>query len=105
LLKGTEEVYPTHSVFFQTPVGYTSPFSRKLGSGSASTTLTTNRDGTGLLTAIGYYLKWGPDEDLPKFLLDQPNRPKINRFRLWQVQQPTEGLGLFYNIFEHPSPP
>jgi uncharacterized protein (TIGR02599 family) len=102
LLDGDQDIYPTHAVFFQAPVGYSSPASR---STSTSTSLSNNRDANSLLSAVGYYIKWGEDEDRPSFISLIPSYPKRYRYRLMQLQQPSEGLGLFYNFFENPNPP
>ena len=90
LIGGTETVNPTHTVFFQAPLGTTS----QADPGNANLRKYDRLDN--LLTAVGYYLEWGPDKSRPKFLDDMT--PKLDpryRFRLMEVKQESEDLALY----------
>jgi uncharacterized protein (TIGR02599 family) len=97
LLDGRDPLtFPTHSVFFQAPLGLTAE--ERIGSSNSGQRLYGNL--TNLLSAVGYYIEFGEDNNVPDFLA--PLRtgglaviPKRNRFRLMEVIQPAESLGIF----------
>lgn len=73
---------PTHGVFFQIPGGMT----------SNSTLKPLNNT----LNAIGFFLEFGQDDALrPTFLAGMTSIPKRYRYRLLQMQQPTENLQIY----------
>lgn len=85
-LPNNELIYPTHCVFFQAPLGFTSVQDRgqlKLGPLDH------------LLTAMGYYIEWGTDDDKPDFITKLESSKARNRFRLMEARQPTENLAIY----------
>ena len=67
-LLGTDEAtYPTHAVFFQAPLGATAEQDDVGGE-----KLQKYRALNSMLSAVGYYIKWGEDEQLPAFLAQNP---------------------------------
>lgn len=79
------DTYPTHAVFFQAPLGMTGETT-----GTGATEAKKYRTLSNLLTAAGYYVKWGKDQNLPPFI----TLPDRYRYRLMEVIQPTESLGV-----------
>jgi uncharacterized protein (TIGR02599 family) len=85
--------YPTHSVFFEAPLGQTTTPSptnaaqRKYGSLN------------NLLSVVGYYVEWNEDTSNPAFIADLPDRvPKRFRYRLMEVIQPAEYNMVYNNV-------
>jgi uncharacterized protein (TIGR02599 family) len=92
LLGEDEATYPTHAVFFQAPIGWTSEVDTRLASDEAKKYRALNS----MLSAVGYYIQWGRDESVPDFIKAQPGLlPDRYRFRLMEVIQPAESLGIF----------
>lgn len=91
LLAGNAEQRPTHAVFFQAPLGATSVTSPALQGRPKYAPL------SHLLTACGYWVEWTDGmERLPPFLREKfPRWPEGWRFRLHELQQRTELLGIF----------
>jgi uncharacterized protein (TIGR02599 family) len=82
LTPATPANYPTHAVFFQIPGGY-----------SATNTLKTL---TTTLNAVGFFIEFGSDKSLrPDFLSNSTSINDRNRYRLMQMQQPTESLQIY----------
>ncbi len=72
--------FPTHGIFFQAPLGYTEEFR--------------GRNFDTLLNSVGYYVKFGSDEDFkPGFV--QPISPARNRYRLMEFRPPSEELDVY----------
>jgi uncharacterized protein (TIGR02599 family) len=83
--------YPGHAVFFQAPLGISTE-AVTVGGRSVKKFRTLNN----LMSAIGYYVKWGPDENLPPFIQSNPSLyPARYRYRLMEVTQPAESLTIF----------
>ena len=79
----SEETYPTHSVFFAAPFGFTS---EKAKYETFSETM----------NAWGFFIQYGDDKaDLPPFLRNIVS--ERYSFRLKEFRQPTEDLELFEN--------
>ena len=92
LLGDDAATYPTHAVFFQAPIGWTS----ETQTGSSTNELKKYRALNSMLSAVGYYIQWGKDETIPEFIKQQPGlMPDRYRFRLMEVIQPAESLGIF----------
>jgi len=73
---------PTGAVFFQLPAGF-----------SSNSTL---EPLTNILNAVGFFLEFGSDENLrPDFLAGQTDIPFRYRYRLMQMQQPSENLQIY----------
>nr|MDQ3624687.1 hypothetical protein [Verrucomicrobiota bacterium] len=91
LVGGNAEQQPAHAVFFQAPLGATSVSSPTLQGRPKYAPL------SHLLTACGYWVEWTNGmENLPPFLReDFPKWPERWRFRLHELQQRTELLGIF----------
>jgi uncharacterized protein (TIGR02599 family) len=89
----TTPVQVTHSVFFQTPSGYTSP-------GNTSTYGSLGN----LLNSVGFYVDFDNNlADRPAFLSSLPNSPPIRyRYRLMEFLQPTESFSLYGTTFPDP---
>lgn len=101
LLGTDEKTFPTHAVFFQAPLGWTSE-----AADGSSNDLKKYRALNNLLSAVGYYVKWGRDESLPAFLVGHPEVvPDRYRYRLMEVVQPAESLGIFLNANAMPGTP
>jgi uncharacterized protein (TIGR02599 family) len=85
-----EAHFPGHAIFFQAPIGSTAEESRSTDGGREYRSL------TNLMCAMGYYVKWSEDTNLPPFMgSGEQVVPKRYRYRLMEVQQPAE-LGMFY---------
>ena len=91
-LLGTDEAtFPTHAMFFQAPIGWTSETT-----GQGNDAHRKYRALNSLLSVVGYYIQWGRDETVPEFIKMQPAlNPDRYRFRLMEVIQPAESLGIF----------
>ena len=90
LVAGKEDVNPTHSVFFQAPLGATS-----LPETASSKLLKFDRLDN-FLSAVGYYVEWGADSTRPAFLDSMtPKMPQRYRFRLMQVRQEGEDMAIY----------
>ncbi len=77
----TPSINPTHAVFFQAPLGYST---------NAAYAATPVRD---LLNVCGFFLAFGSNTSwIPSFL---PARSNAYRYRLMEVLQPTENFGLY----------
>ncbi len=69
---------PTHAVFFQAPLGYS--------------TNSTSEGLENLLNTWGYYIEYGPDpRSYPSFAI----APTGNRFRLMEMMEPSDSLSLY----------
>lgn len=81
--------YPTHSVFFQAPLGYTEePESQTFSSPRF-------RNLDGMLAGCGYLIEYGPAPDRPLFIDDIDGFPSRYRFRLTEITVPAERLTVF----------
>jgi len=76
---------PTHSVFFQAPLGITS-----------GTTVTNYADLQTMLNTVGYYIEFSSDEKLrpPCVVTARPGNVNY-RFRLMEMVEPAESLTLY----------
>lgn len=84
---GQPLISATHSVFFQAPLGVSEAGTTATAS---TTTLPT------LLNVSGYFLEFGDDAKFrPHFLETSRRSPLRNRFRLMEVTQPSESLGVY----------
>ena len=73
---------PTHAAFFQIPAGFSS--NATLGPLS------------NILNAVGFFLEFGSDESLrPDFMAGLTDIPVRYRYRLVQMQQPSENLQIY----------
>jgi uncharacterized protein (TIGR02599 family) len=91
LLGDDEKIYPTHAVFFQAPIGWTSEME-----GKGDSDVKRYRALNSLLSSVGYYIKWGEDETVPAFIRNQSGlMPERFRFRLMEVIQPAESLSIY----------
>ncbi|MFZ4779439.1 MAG: Verru_Chthon cassette protein C [Terrimicrobiaceae bacterium] len=73
---------PTGAVFFQVPAGF-----------SSNSTLDPL---TNILNAVGFFLEFGSDDSLrPDFLAGLTDIPVRYRYRLLQMQQPSENLQIY----------
>jgi uncharacterized protein (TIGR02599 family) len=84
----TAAAYPTHSVFFFAPVGYT----EEAGLGNDKE-VRRFRSLDSLLSACGYFIEFSDDLDRPPFLskMSPPLPPKF-RFHLMEMTVPTERM-------------
>jgi uncharacterized protein (TIGR02599 family) len=78
--------HPGHGTFFQAPLGF------------SSTPATGDADLANLLNAVGYYVEYGSDDAWRPSFLSGIIPPK-NRYRLMQMLQSTERLGIYENSF------
>ncbi len=86
-----EKSYPTHAVFFQTPIGY-SEDTTQVG----SVKLPTFRNLDSLLSSCGYFVEFGPETERPPFITNLiPPIPDRFRFRLMETAVPSEKLTIF----------
>lgn len=80
---------PTHSIFFQAPLG-----------------LVTNATSYGglenLLNTWGYYIEFNADTNRPSFLSMSSPRPRY-RYRLMQLMEPSENLSLYNYTATNPA--
>ena len=90
-----ENFYPTHSVFFQAPIGYTTEPETRGGTGTAAQERKF-RALDGLLSACGYFIEFGDDLQKPDFLDDMsPPFPPRYRYRLMEMTVPSERLTIY----------
>ena len=90
-----EDLYPTHSVFFQAPLGYSvEPETRgAVGPGAQERKF---RALDGLLSACGYFIEFGDDLQKPDFLENlTPPFPPRYRYRLMEMTVPAERLTIY----------
>ncbi len=80
------KIHPGHGTFFQAPLGF------------SSTPATGDADLANLLNAVGYYVEYGSDDAWRPSFLDGIIPPK-NRYRLMQMLQSSEKLGIYENPF------
>ena len=85
-----ELAYPTHGIFFMAPLGFTRERDR---SGPAG--LRRFRSVTSALSAAGYFVEYDDDQIVPKFLDDASLVPERKRFRLMEMDVPTETLSVY----------
>lgn len=93
-----DTTYPTHSIFFQAPIGMTS-----LVETGSTVQARQYRALSNMLSVVGYYIKWGDDTTLPKFITptSDPEKnlvPRRFRYRLMEVVQPGEQMMVYNNI-------
>jgi uncharacterized protein (TIGR02599 family) len=95
LAQPVEDLYPTHSVFFQAPLGYSvEPETR--GGADPAAQERKFRALDGLLSACGYFIEFGDDMQRPDFLNDlTPPFPPRYRYRLMEMTVPAERLILY----------
>jgi len=71
----------THSVFFQTPAGYSVQYQQL----------------DNALNACGYFLQFGSaTSSVPNYVANAVGYKPRYRYRLMEMMQPTEGLGVYY---------
>ena len=89
------DAYPTHAVFFQAPLGYsTEPESRTGDTPEAKAHKFRALDG--LLSACGYFIEFGEDLQKPDFLENlTPPFPARYRYRLMEMTVPSERLTIY----------
>ena len=93
-----EMIYPTHSIFFQAPVGFTTM------PDTTDASVNQYRSLSNMLSVLGYYIKWGEDLRWPKFILPNASSPdtalvpRRYRYRLMEVVQPGEAMMVYNNI-------
>jgi uncharacterized protein (TIGR02599 family) len=82
-----EDNYPTHSMFFHAPVGFT----ERMENGQLEF-----RSLNSMLSAIGYFIEFGDETDKPNFLANlQPPYPPRLRYRLMEMVVPGEKLNIY----------
>ena len=87
---GRPLVSPSHCVFFQAPLGI---------SGATASSLEATTPLPGLMNVAGYFLEFGDDAKFrPRFLETSQHAPLRSRFRLMEVTQPSEALGVYEAI-------
>lgn len=99
-----DTIYPTHSVFFQAPIGFTALLENQSAIPNPNPAPRQYRALSNMLSAVGYYIMWGDDKDLPKFICGSPKTkpdeslvPRRYRYRLKEVIQPGEGMLVYDN--------
>ncbi len=111
MLNSKENINPTHAVFFQAPLGVTfqgndeiltsNGYAEDKNSDSKITESKRKyRFLSGLMNVCGYYINWGPDPRIPKFLKDEfaADKTKLRyRYRLTEVIQPSETVTIYNN--------
>lgn len=90
--------YPTHSVFFQAPLGFTTEKDPLVTKESVPRF----RDVDQALVGVGYFIEYGPDPDIPGFLRTL-NYPDRKRFRLMELNVPTERLPIYRRPLDVPA--
>jgi uncharacterized protein (TIGR02599 family) len=77
----TGSINPTHAVFFQAPLGF-----------STNTSMPSTPD---LLNACGFYINFGTNSWIPSItsLVNSPSN--VSRYRLMELLQPSENLGVY----------
>ncbi len=84
--------YPTHSVFFQAPLGVTWELDTANSANGAK--LEKFRQLDEAMVGLGYLVEFGPDPNVPSFLREL-QYPKRERFRLVELLMPTERLSIY----------
>ncbi len=92
ILKPVSTIQTTgHAVFFQAPQGYSSPLSTKNQPKNLPNLAS-------LLNASGFYLDYASDiNDRPDFLKSATVPAERWRFRLMELEEPTESLQIYFN--------
>ena len=75
---GIQTTTPTHAVFFQAPLG-------------TGATVTAGN----FLNACGYFVSFGEDTTVPKYVSDRPGYKASKRFRLFEFVETTEALAVY----------
>lgn len=92
LSQPVDACYPTHSVFFQAPLGLTTEQDPTI----TKAVVPRFRDIDQALTGVGYFIEYGPDPSIPSFLKTlTPSYPERKRFRLMELNVPTERLAMY----------
>ena len=86
----TDASYPTHSVFFQAPLGLTI----EQDPGVTNAIVPKFRDVEQALVGVGYFIEHGPDTAMPGVLRSK-NYPDRRRFKLMELDVPTERLKMY----------
>ncbi len=90
-----DENYPTHSLFFAAPLGFTSYIDKSVPSAS----LQQFRSLDSTLTGCGYFIEFGDDANVPAALRNAtPPYPPRLRYRLMELTEPAER----FNIYSRP---
>jgi len=88
------KAFPTHSMFFQAPLGYTEEKEK-----NSPTELLKFRQLDRMLMGCGYFIEFGKDPDRPDFLNSttalQNGTPARERFRLMELNLPSEKLNIY----------
>lgn len=87
---------PSHAVFFQCPLGHVDSPAASGGVSNAAPP-TDFRNLTSALNAVGYYIEFSNENDpnlgkLPAFIT---NAPAVWRYRLMELNQPSQNLGVY----------
>lgn len=85
-----ELAYPGHGIFFMAPLGFTR---EKDKSGPAG--LRRFRSVSNALSATGYFVEYDDNQVVPKFLDEASLVPERMRFRLMELDVPTENLSIY----------
>jgi uncharacterized protein (TIGR02599 family) len=83
--------YPTHSIFFMAPLGYTNQKDETV----PSTYVAKFRNLNSALTATGYFIEHGEDPDVPQSLRQAGLIRSKKRYRLMELDVPTEKLSIY----------
>ena len=83
--------YPTHSIFFVAPLGLTNERDTSI----TSAYVPKFRNLNSALNATGYFIEHGEDPDVPKALKDAGLIRSKKRFRLMELDLPTEKLSVY----------
>jgi uncharacterized protein (TIGR02599 family) len=86
-----ERSYPTHSIFFAAPLGFTSERDTSI----SGAYVPRFRNLTSALVMTGYFIEYGEDPDVPKKLRDAGLIKSKKRFRLMELDVPTEKVALY----------
>jgi hypothetical protein len=115
ILNSSEEINPTHAVFFQAPLGVSYQDEKKILTASGykddpdyksaanadpSESKRKYRHLNGMVNVCGYYVHWDEDPRVPTFIKDayQSDRlAKRYRYRLMEVVQPAETVSIYNN--------
>ncbi len=94
ILGSTDEAtYPTHAIFFQAPLGFSSETITNTSASKKYAGL------SNLLSVVGYYVAWAPDANVPSFLTKQSDyNASRHRYRLMQVLQPAESVMVYNSV-------
>lgn len=113
ILQSTENINPTHAVFFQAPLGVTyqddstiltssgyQDVEKTDSSNTSKESIRKYRFLNGLMNVCGYYIKWGEDPLVPTFMKPDIANDVMNRryrYRLMEVTQPAETVTIYNN--------